>query len=89
MGRFGYKRSVESFYVAGEWRTGEGSFPVTSPYDGSVVAEIAKPADADVERAVAAAAAGFEETRTLPAHVRASALAHVSQRISERSEELA
>ena len=77
------------FFVAGEPRTGEGSFEVTSPYDGSAVAEIAKPSDADVERAVAAAAEVFEETRVLPAHGRADALAHVSGRIAERSEELA
>ena len=28
------------FLVNGEWRTGEGTFEVHSPYDGSVVAEI-------------------------------------------------
>ncbi|MFN2542989.1 MAG: aldehyde dehydrogenase family protein [Actinomycetota bacterium] len=77
------------FYVAGEWRQGDGSFEVTSPFDGSVVTEIAHPTDADVERAVAAAAEAFGETQHLPTHVRATALAHVSKRIAERAEEIA
>jgi acyl-CoA reductase-like NAD-dependent aldehyde dehydrogenase len=81
--------ATRPYSVAGDWRTGEGSFEVTSPYDGSVVAEIGKPTDGDVEEAVSSAAAAFAETQHLPAHVRAEALAHVSRRIAERSEELA
>ena len=42
---------VRPFYVNGEWRTGEGTFEVKSPYDDSVVAEIGVPTDADVEEA--------------------------------------
>jgi len=81
--------ATRPYYVAGDWRTGEGSFEVSSPYDGSVVAQIGKPTDGDVEEAVSSAAASFAETQHLPAHVRAEALAHVSRRIAERAEELA
>jgi len=35
--------TVRPFLVNGQWRTGEGSFEVHSPYDGSVVAEIGVP----------------------------------------------
>src|SRR5437879_9867938 len=81
--------TVKSFYVAGEWREGDGSFEVTSPFDGSVVEEILKPTDSDVEDAVARASDAFAETQHLPAHARAAALMHVSTRIAERVDEVA
>jgi acyl-CoA reductase-like NAD-dependent aldehyde dehydrogenase len=77
------------FYVAGEWRTGEAAFEVRSPWDGTVVAEVGVPTDRDVEEAVAAAAASFDQARRLPTHVRAEALAHISRRVGERQEEIA
>ena len=52
------------FLVNGEWRTGEGTFEVTSPYDDSVVAEIGVPTAADVEEATAVAAETFESPST-------------------------
>jgi aldehyde dehydrogenase (NAD+) len=81
--------ATRPYYVGGDWRTGQGSFEVTSPYDGSVVAEIGTPTDGDVEEAVSTAAGAFPDTQHLPTHVRADALAHVSKRIAERAEELA
>jgi aldehyde dehydrogenase (NAD+) len=81
--------AVRPFYVGGEWRTGQGSFDVTSPFDGSVVAEVGVPTDQDVEDAVTGATSVFRESRHLPVHFRAEALAHVSARIKERNEELA
>ena len=57
--------AVRPFYVNGEWRTGEGTFAVHSPYDDSVVAEIGVPTEADVEEAMATAASTFEESRRL------------------------
>jgi len=77
------------YYVAGEARTGAETFEVKSPYDGSVVAEVASPTDEDVEEALQKAADAFKETRNLPIHVRAEALMHVSRRISERTDEAA
>jgi acyl-CoA reductase-like NAD-dependent aldehyde dehydrogenase len=78
-----------AYLVGGDWRTGDDTFEVRSPYDGSVVAEVSSPSDADVEEAVQAAHDTFEEARRLPTHVRAEALAHVSRRIDERVEQAA
>jgi acyl-CoA reductase-like NAD-dependent aldehyde dehydrogenase len=75
--------AVRPFLVNGEWRTGEGSFEVKSPYDDSVVAEIGVPTADDVEEAVATAAATFAESQHLPIHARADALDHISRRLSE------
>jgi acyl-CoA reductase-like NAD-dependent aldehyde dehydrogenase len=80
---------TKPYLVAGEQRTGEGTFEVTSPYDGSVVAEVGVPTDADVEDAAARAAETFEESRNLPVHARAEALTHVSRRLEERQDEVA
>jgi acyl-CoA reductase-like NAD-dependent aldehyde dehydrogenase len=75
--------AVRPYLVNGEWRTGEGTFEVHSPYDDSVVAEIGVPTEADVEEAVATAAATFEESKRLPVHARADALDHISARLKE------
>ncbi|MGH2693508.1 MAG: aldehyde dehydrogenase family protein [Actinomycetota bacterium] len=77
------------YLVAGEWRKGDDAFEVTSPFDGSVVARVARPGGRDIEDAVAAAAAVFEETRKLPVHARAEALSLISKRLAERQDEVA
>jgi acyl-CoA reductase-like NAD-dependent aldehyde dehydrogenase len=74
---------AKPFLVAGEWRTGEGTFEVKSPFDDSVVAEIGVPTPADVEEATAGAASTFEESGRLPVHARSEALDHVSRRLAE------
>jgi acyl-CoA reductase-like NAD-dependent aldehyde dehydrogenase len=80
---------MERFLVAGEWRDAGEAFEVKSPYDGEVVARVASPTERDVEDAVAAAADAFDETRKLPLHRRAEALAHISKRLIERADEVA
>jgi acyl-CoA reductase-like NAD-dependent aldehyde dehydrogenase len=75
--------TVRPFLVNGEWRSGAGSLEVRSPYDDAVVAEVAVPTAADVEEAVATAAATFVESRRLPVHARTDALDHVSRRLAE------
>jgi acyl-CoA reductase-like NAD-dependent aldehyde dehydrogenase len=79
--------TVRPFLVNGEWRTGEGTFEVKSPFDGAVVAEIAVPTADDVEEAAAAAHETFKESRHLPVHARSEALDHVSKRLSETVDE--
>jgi len=80
---------TKPFYVAGDWRHGDGTLQVKSPYDGSVVAEVGVPTDADVEEAVSKAVQTFGESRHLPTYARAEGLMHISRRIGERVEELA
>lgn len=81
---------VTPYVVAGERRTGDESFEVASPFDGSLVARVGTPRDRDLEEAMAEAARTFEEeSRLLPTHARAEALMHISRRIEERSEEVA
>jgi acyl-CoA reductase-like NAD-dependent aldehyde dehydrogenase len=78
---------VKPFLVNGEWRTGEGTFEVRSPFDDSVVAELGMPTDADVEDAIATAAATFEEAARLSVAARATALDHISHRLAETQDE--
>src|SRR3989304_1744938 len=79
--------TARPYLVNGDWRTGEGTLEVRSPYDDSVVAEIGVPTAADVEEAVATAAATFEKSVPLPVHARSEALDHVSRRLAETIEE--
>jgi len=81
--------AVKPFYVAGDWRTGDGTIDVKSPFDQSVVATLGVPTDTDVEEAVARAVETFRESRHLPTHVRSEALMHMSKRIGERLDEFA
>lgn len=62
---------------------------MTNPYDGRVVGVASVPSADQVESAVAAAAAVRAQAAALPVYVRAEALAHVSRRLAERSEEIA
>jgi aldehyde dehydrogenase (NAD+) len=73
--------------VNGEWRTGEETFEVRSPFDDSVVAEIGVPTDADVEEAAATAAETFKTSQHLPIHARSEALDHISKRLSQTIDE--
>src|SRR6476646_348810 len=79
--------TVHPYLVNGEWRTGEGTFEVKSPFDDSVVAEVAVPTAADVEDAMAAAASTFEESKKLPVWARSEALDHISKRLAETVDE--
>ncbi|MFP3964538.1 aldehyde dehydrogenase family protein [Actinomadura fulvescens] len=81
--------NVTPFWLAGRAATGDGELTVEHPYDGRVVATVSVPTQDQVEEALAAADAVRAEAAALPVHVRAEALAHVSRRLAERSEEIA
>ncbi len=76
-------------WVAGKPVDGPESVEITSPYDGRVVAATSWASAEHVEQTVAAAADLREEAARLPVHVRADALAHVSDAIADRAEEFA
>ncbi|MEU7785849.1 aldehyde dehydrogenase family protein [Amycolatopsis sp. NPDC049159] len=77
------------FWVAGKPVTGGSTADVRHSYDGSSAGSHFVPSASDVEAAVQAAHDVADEFATLPAHVRAGALDHVSRALGERSEEIA
>ncbi|MEV4149607.1 aldehyde dehydrogenase family protein [Amycolatopsis sp. NPDC049691] len=77
------------FWVAGKPVTGGATATVRHSYDGSSAGSHFVPSPSDVEAAVQAAHDVADEFATLPAHVRAGALDHVSRALGERSEEIA
>ncbi len=81
--------SAAPFWVAGAPQDNRATRRVTNPYDNSVVGEYYVPESDDAERAVAAAVAVAPEAMATTATQRAAALTHVSQRIHDRSEEIA
>jgi len=62
---------------------------VRHPHDEQVAHSVPVPSAADVEAAVAAAAAVKDELAALPAYVRSNALEMISRRLGEEREELA
>ncbi|GAA2322382.1 aldehyde dehydrogenase family protein [Streptomyces kunmingensis] len=81
--------ATHAFWLAGRQATGDATFDVTNSYDGRLVGTVSMPTDAQVEEAVEAAHAIREEFAATPAHVRAKALNHVADRLTERTEEIA
>jgi len=77
------------FWVAGKPVTSEETAVVRHSFDGSEAGSHFVPSTSDIEAAVQAAHDVQQEFATLPAHVRAGALDHVSRMLGERSEELA
>ncbi|MGW8685201.1 aldehyde dehydrogenase family protein [Streptomyces sp. NPDC055817] len=81
--------ATHAFWLAGREATGDATFDVINSYDGRLVGKVSVPTDAQVEEAVAAAYAVRDEFAATPAHVRAKALNHVADRLTERTEEIA
>ena len=79
---------MKPFLVAGEWRTGAESLPVTNPYTGEKFDEVAVPQWSDVDDALSASVRAFEHTRTESAGQRARTLARAAAAITSRRAEL-
>ncbi len=75
--------------VAGSWLKTGRAVEVRSPYDGALAAVVHRAGPDEIERAIAAAASGFETTRRLASWKRAEVLEKASAAIRARSEDLA
>lgn len=78
---------MKRFLLGGDWVTGEGSFEVRSPFDDALVAEVASPTEAQVERALDLAVEVFGATRAQSALERAEVLDKVAAGIRRRAED--
>jgi glyceraldehyde-3-phosphate dehydrogenase (NADP+) len=81
--------SGQKIYIAGEWLESAKPLPVLNPYSGETFARTFLAEKPQVEKALAAAAKTFAETRALPAYRRAEICAAAAQKITKRSEDLA
>ncbi|TKD67714.1 aldehyde dehydrogenase family protein [Pseudalkalibacillus hwajinpoensis] len=79
-------------FINGEWTASEAkrTFDVVNPGNGELVAKVASGTEKDVDRAVEAAAAAFEqdEWREMPPKERSKILYAIAQKIMENAEEL-
>src|SRR5918997_6650492 len=78
-------------YIAGEWvdaASGE-TFESTSPANGETIGTFPRSSEEDVNRAVAAAKAAFDEWRLVPAPKRGEILFRFGQLLTEQKEDLA
>ena len=85
----GYK--PRGFYYGGRWEApaGTATFTSTSPSTGRKLAEVPLANTEDVDRAVRAAAKGFQEWRKVGIKERAKCLEAYARRIREHAKELA
>ncbi|MEO3477460.1 5-carboxymethyl-2-hydroxymuconate semialdehyde dehydrogenase [Phaeobacter sp. CAU 1743] len=76
--------------IAGQDVTGSGGvFQSTSPVDKSVICDVARGSEADVDQAAAAAKAAFPTWRDTPATERRKILLRIADAIEARAEEIA
>ena len=76
------------FMLAGQWREGT-PYTVNCPYDGAPVGVVHRAGPDDLEQAIQAAERGYQVTRKLPGHKRASILRKIAESMTAASEELA
>src|SRR5215213_308749 len=78
-------------YIGGEWveAAGGDTFESTNPANGDTIGTFPKSSAADVDRAVEAAKAAFEEWRLVPAPRRGEILFRFAQLIQEHKDDLA
>jgi acyl-CoA reductase-like NAD-dependent aldehyde dehydrogenase len=76
-------------FIGGNHRETASVDVITSPYDGTPIAEVALGSAADLDLAISAADAAFAKTRTLPSHRRAALLDGTARSLREKSEMLA
>jgi alpha-ketoglutaric semialdehyde dehydrogenase len=77
-------------YIDGEWVDAESgeTFESTSPADGETIGVFPKSGPEDVDRAVAAARAAYEEWRLVPAPKRGEVLFRFGQLLAEHKDDL-
>jgi acyl-CoA reductase-like NAD-dependent aldehyde dehydrogenase len=75
--------------VGGQWVPAGRTVEIHSPYDDSLVAIVHRAGPAEIETAIGAAVAAFQETRRLPSWKRSVVLERISAGIAERREEFA
>lgn len=75
--------------IAGSWTDSDVVDTILNPYTGETVATVPLADHAVMERAIAAAADAFAETRAMPTHRRVEILAAIVDGLRERGDEIA
>ena len=79
---------AEKNLIGGEWRGSDDVLEVRFPYDGRVIGAVSMASATDMEDAMAAAVAGFEQTRALPSYRRSEILENMRLLLRERFDEV-
>ncbi|HVS17042.1 MAG TPA: aldehyde dehydrogenase family protein [Planctomycetota bacterium] len=79
----------QALLIDGREHPGARFEPVTQPFDGRLVGEVAVAEASHVELAIEAAARAFESTRRMPTHARVSVLERTSQLLLDRADAFA
>ena len=83
--------SPKGLYIGGKWQESAdgGTFETINPSNLEKLGEVPEATEKDIDRAVAAAKAAFEEWRQVPIAERARCLEALAKRIDDNAEELA
>ncbi|MCS1392524.1 aldehyde dehydrogenase family protein [Lysinibacillus boronitolerans] len=76
-------------WINGQWHDAEESYELASPYNGEVIAHVAKASIQDVEKAIEGAQQAFQSFKKTTAYERAEILYKVVDKMRQRKEELA
>ena len=81
-------REKYPFLINGEWQTSKEILEVTNPFNDEVVGLTYRPAQQDVQKAIASSVEAFEKTRRHPSHIRSRILRTAASLIEARKDEL-
>jgi acyl-CoA reductase-like NAD-dependent aldehyde dehydrogenase len=73
--------------IDGEWVATEKALPVLNPFDDSTIGEVSVATESVLDAAIAAAEAGAEDMRRLPARARAEILSRTADIVQNRAAE--
>jgi glyceraldehyde-3-phosphate dehydrogenase (NADP+) len=76
-------------YLGGKWESAKSTITVTSPFDGSLIGEVAAASSADYTRAIEIAHQAYDQTRRLPSHQRERILRQIADGIEKNKEQFA
>src|SRR5262245_40591285 len=80
---------IRQLLLAGQWRDGERTSEIRSPWDGRVVSAVAQGSEAQAEAAVAFAFPPRARLQAQPTHARRAVLERIVASLRARAEELA
>ncbi|MGZ9585599.1 aldehyde dehydrogenase family protein [Paenibacillus marinisediminis] len=80
---------TKQLWINGQWVSSDRTYALHSPYDGSLLAHVAKASVQHVEAAIAGAEEAYQIMKELPAHRRADILYGVVEGMKAKKEELA
>jgi len=89
MGRISSEGLKFDLFINGNWVEGKKKIDVYNPYNNQVIGIVSEADENDIDKAVGSAKDSFQKFKDTPLYLRASFLRKISEKLTERKEEIA